>query len=89
MHFGTSQSEWVIDRFAMSVPMSTYLVAFVVCNYKKVARNTTKHQILIEVAARPDAIEKGHGNYGLDEAAKIIDFFSDYFDNIYPLPKSS
>lgn len=69
--------------------MSTYLVAFVVCNYKSIKRNTTKYNILIEVAARPEAIDNGHGDYGLNEAASIIDFFSDYFDNIYPLPKSS
>lgn len=82
-------SEWVVDQFGMSVSMSTYLVAFAVCNYKSVKRNTTKYNIEIEVAARPDAIEAGHGDYGLDETARIIDFYSDYFDNIYPLPKSS
>jgi aminopeptidase N len=61
----------------------------VVCNYKSIKRNTSKYGIEIEVSARPDAIEAGYGSYALEEAAKIMDFYSEYFDIVYSLPKSS
>jgi aminopeptidase N len=43
----------------------------------------------MEVAGRPEAIRNGEGDYALDEAAQIIDFFADYFNISYPLDKSS
>lgn len=69
--------------------MSTYLMAFVVSDFKKINKTSPKHNVLIEVSARPQAIDNGEGDFGLDEAAQIIDFFSDYFQTKYPLPKSS
>ena len=66
-----------------------FLINAVICNYKSVKRNTSKYNIEIEVSAQSEAIDSGYGDYGLDEAAKIIDFYSDYFDTVYPLPKSS
>ena len=69
--------------------MSTYLVAFVVANYKSISMNSLKHKIQVEVAARPEAIDKNEGNYALGEAAQIIDYFTDYFQVEYPLSKSS
>ena len=52
-------------------------------------RNSTKYNIEVEVAARPDAIDNNEGVYALDEACKIMDYFSDYFQVEYPLAKSS
>ncbi len=69
--------------------MSTYLVAFVVSNFDMIQTKSPKHNVLIELAARPEAIAKGDGDFGLNEAAKIIDFFSDYFNVQYPMSKSS
>ena len=51
--------------------------------------NSPKYQIEIEVYARPEAIDNGEGEYALNEAAEIIDFFSDYFNTSYPLAQSS
>jgi aminopeptidase N len=78
-----------LDTFDVSVPMSTYLVAFVVSNFKFIKQNSTKYGVLVEVAARPNAIDAGHGQFGLDEASKILDYYSDYFETKYPLQKSS
>ena len=66
--------------------MSTYLVAFVVSDFKSIFKNSPKNNVLIEVAARPEAIDNREGQFALEEAANIIDFFSDYFN---PLKKSS
>jgi aminopeptidase N len=79
----------MLDSFEVSVPMSTYLVAFVVSNFKSVKQYSTKYSVLVEVAGRPQAIESGHGEFALDEASKIIDYYSDYFETKYPLQKSS
>ena len=78
-----------IDYFDESVPMSTYLMAYVVSNFKKISTNSIAKNVIIEVAARPEAIDNGDGDFALQEAAKIIDFFSDYFETDYPLKKSS
>ena len=83
------RTDWLIDIFEESVPMSTYLVAFVVSNYKSIKANSTRHRIEVEVAARPSAIENNEGDYALKEAGMILDYFSDYFQVGYPLPKSS
>jgi len=84
-----SDQDWKIDYFDESVPMSTYLMAYVVSNFKKISTYSPKKNVTIEVAARPEAIENGDGDFALQEAAKIIDFFSDYFETDYPLKKSS
>lgn len=68
--------------------MSTYLVAFVISDFTFVSKMTRKG-IRVEVAARPEAIRNGDAEYALTEAAKIIDYFVDYYNVTYPLSKSS
>ena len=80
---------WVTDTFNVSVPMSTYLMAFAITDFQTTSRNSPIKDILVEVAARPEAIVDGDGDFALSEAVKIIDFFSDYFGLDYALPKSS
>ena len=64
-------------------------MAYVVSNFKKISTNSKEKNVIIEVAARPEAIDNGDGDFALQEAAKIIDFFSNYFETDYPLKKSS
>ena len=68
--------------------MSTYLVAFVISDFKKIEK-TSATGVKIEVAAKPHSIDAGEGDFSLGEAAQYIDFFADYFDLAYPLEKSS
>ena len=81
--------DWFVDRFERTVTMSTYLVAFVVSNFKSIKMNSPKHQIEIEVYARPEAIDNGEGEYALNAASNMIDFFIDYFNISYPMQKMS
>ena len=67
--------------------MPTYLVAFIVSDFKVVSKMSKKHNILVEVAARPEKIERGEGDYALDMATQIVDYFSDIFDMKYPISK--
>ena len=68
--------------------MSTYLVAFIVSNYKSINK-LSKYNISVEIAAKPESVDNGECEYALEESIKIIDFFVDYFNVSYPMPKSS
>lgn len=80
--------EWFTEVFDTTVDMSTYLVAFVISDFKTIETTSTTG-VKIEVAAKPHSIDAGEGNFSLAEAARYIDFFADYFDLPYPLEKSS
>ena len=69
--------------------MSSYLVAFVVSNFKSITKNSSKYNILMEVVARPDAIDRGEGDFALKEGGLIIDYFAELLDIKYPIKKMS
>lgn len=72
------------DHFDTTVKMSTYLVAYIVCDFLSVSR-TTQHGVNISVYAVPEKIDQTA--FALDAAVKLLDFYDDYFDIPYPLPK--
>ncbi|KGL76291.1 Endoplasmic reticulum aminopeptidase 1, partial [Tinamus guttatus] len=74
----------VEDHFDTSVKMSTYLVAFIVSDFKSISK-ITSHGIKISVYTAPDKIHQA--DYALDAAVKLLDFYEDYFSIPYPLPK--
>ncbi|XP_050726718.1 endoplasmic reticulum aminopeptidase 1-like isoform X3 [Eriocheir sinensis] len=74
----------VIDEFEVSKVMSTYLVAFVVCDFKSV-KNMTRYKIPLSVFAPPTMINQA--DYALQVASHIFDFYQDFFGVEYPLPK--
>ncbi|XP_037715245.1 glutamyl aminopeptidase isoform X2 [Drosophila subpulchrella] len=71
--------------FAESVPMSTYLAAFVVSDFA--FKNTTVEGTSIElrVYAPPAQVEKTQ--YALDTAAGVTAYYISYFNVSYVLPK--
>ncbi|XP_066470721.1 endoplasmic reticulum aminopeptidase 1 [Tiliqua scincoides] len=78
-------SKWLIeDHFETSVKMSTYLVAFIVSDFKSVTK-TTSSGIKVSVYASPGKIKQA--DYALDTAVKLLDFYEGYFGIPYPLPK--
>ncbi|KAM9810647.1 endoplasmic reticulum aminopeptidase 1b [Neosynchiropus ocellatus] len=72
------------DHFDTTVKMSTYLVAFIVSDFLSVSK-TTQHGVKITVYAVPEKINQTA--FALDAAVKLLDFYDDYFDIPYPLPK--
>ncbi|XP_064792708.1 endoplasmic reticulum aminopeptidase 1b [Oncorhynchus masou masou] len=72
------------DHFDTSVRMSTYLVAFIVSDFQSVSK-TTRHGVKISVYAVPDKINQT--DFALNAAVRLLDFYDDYFDIPYPLPK--
>uniref|UniRef100_A0A3Q0R2Z2 Aminopeptidase n=1 Tax=Amphilophus citrinellus TaxID=61819 RepID=A0A3Q0R2Z2_AMPCI len=72
------------DHFDTTVKMSTYLVAYIVSDFASVSK-MTQHGVKISVYAVPEKIDQTA--FALDAAVKLLDFYDDYFDIPYPLPK--
>ncbi|XP_016137363.1 endoplasmic reticulum aminopeptidase 1-like [Sinocyclocheilus grahami] len=72
------------DQFDVSVKMSTYLVAFIVSDFLSISKMSL-HGVQISVYAVPEKIDQAE--FALDAAVKLLDFYDDYFDIPYPLPK--
>uniref|UniRef100_A0A3Q3JAP8 Aminopeptidase n=1 Tax=Monopterus albus TaxID=43700 RepID=A0A3Q3JAP8_MONAL len=74
----------VEDQFATSVKMSTYLVAFIICDFKHITA-TTFSGVQVSIYAAPEKWLQTH--YALEVAVKMLDFYEEYFNIRYPLPK--
>ncbi|XP_038060244.1 glutamyl aminopeptidase-like isoform X2 [Patiria miniata] len=71
-------------EFATSVKMSTYLACFIVCDfqYKEKLLDTG---VPFRVYAPPYQIDQV--DYALEVGVNVTNYFEDYFDLAYPLPK--
>ncbi|XP_045668966.1 aminopeptidase N [Ursus americanus] len=83
----TGDPNWSITEFETTPIMSTYLLAYIVSEFKNVETRAPSG-ILIRIWARPGAIDEGHGSYALNVTGPILDFFSAHYDTPYPLNKS-
>eukprot|EP00095_Tigriopus_kingsejongensis_P000725 snap_masked-scaffold338_size202645-processed-gene-1.10 protein:Tk00725 transcript:snap_masked-scaffold338_size202645-processed-gene-1.10-mRNA-1 annotation:"endoplasmic reticulum aminopeptidase 1" len=72
------------DEFEETVEMSTYLLAFVVCDFQRV-KAVTKGGVNVSVIAAPDKINQAQ--YALQAAVKIMDYYDNFFGVPYPLEK--
>ncbi|XP_046438221.1 aminopeptidase N-like [Daphnia pulex] len=77
--------EFYWDHFAPSVPMSTYLVAFIVANFTQVEADVGNATWKFNIYARPSA--RNQTQYASEIGPKIQTFFEDYFQIPFPLPK--
>ncbi|XP_013411098.1 glutamyl aminopeptidase [Lingula anatina] len=71
-------------RFEKSVPMSTYLVCFIVCDFE-FKETTTERGTKLRVYATPDRVSQV--DYALRVGKEVMDLFVVYYDMPYPLPK--
>jgi aminopeptidase N len=70
--------------FETTPKMSTYLLAFVVGELDYLEAKT-KDGVLVRAYATPEMVE--HARFALDCAVKTLEFYNEYFDIPYPLPK--
>ncbi len=82
----TTDNDRLITTFDTTPRMSSYLLAWVVGElHKKTAH--TKSGVEVNVWATP-AQPADNLDFALDIAVRSIDFFEEYFNTPYPLPKS-
>uniref|UniRef100_A0A672SGD0 Aminopeptidase n=2 Tax=Sinocyclocheilus grahami TaxID=75366 RepID=A0A672SGD0_SINGR len=72
------------DQFDTTVKMSTYLVAFIISDLQSISKKS-QHGVEISVYTVPEKISQAE--YALNTAVTLLDFYDDYFDIPYPLPK--
>ena len=73
------------DVYEESVPMSTYLVAFVVSKFGHEVSPKTSNNVMFRIWARKDALDQIA--YAKDIGPKMLEYFEEYFNVSYPLPK--
>lgn len=78
-------NDYVWDIYQESVPMPTYLVAFVVSKFGYEISPDTGNNVQFRIWARKDALDQIA--YAKDVGPKMLAYFEDYFDVKYPLPK--
>nr|XP_002738531.2 PREDICTED: endoplasmic reticulum aminopeptidase 1-like [Saccoglossus kowalevskii] len=72
------------DNFQTTVKMSSYLVAFIVCDFD-FRSNTTTTGKEVRVYAPSDTIDEVE--VALSAGTKILEYYEEYFSVPYPLPK--
>ncbi|XP_051544822.1 thyrotropin-releasing hormone-degrading ectoenzyme-like [Myxocyprinus asiaticus] len=77
---------WVTNHFFRTPRMSTYYLAWAVCNFTYIEA-VTDNGVVIRLYARPDAIQSGSGDYALHITKRLLQFYQDYFKVKYSLPK--
>ena len=73
------------NEFHVTKKMSTYLVAFVICDFKTKHEFTKTNNITVKVAVAEDKLEQA--DFALRTATNITEFYEQYFGIKYPLPK--
>ena len=77
--------EYVWDHYEESVPMSTYLVAFVISDFKFRESEPLANNVTFRIWSRKDAFDQTE--YASTIGAEILLFFKNYFNVDFPLPK--
>lgn len=82
----SEEDGWVTNHFSRTPRMSTYYLAWAVCNFTY-RETQTDSGVTIRLYARPDAISSGAGDYALHITKRLLGFYQDYFQVQYSLPK--
>ncbi|XP_068625539.1 aminopeptidase N-like [Battus philenor] len=83
--FKNDRSHFVWDQFENSVPMSTYLVAFVVSKFSHVESPPELANTKFRIWARSDAIDQTA--YAANIGPRVLSYFERWFNVTFPLPK--
>ena len=80
--------DYQLTKFQTTVPMSTYLVAFIIANYScinETALAGTNKNTTVGVCGKP--LIKDQLRYALNISKTILEFFESVYNVKYPLPK--
>lgn len=76
--------DYVITKFQPTLPVQTYLIAFIVSDFHYIENNDPKRQ---RVFAKPQSIENNEAVLALDAGKKILDKFQEHLGVDYEPPK--
>ncbi|OCT98525.1 aminopeptidase Q [Xenopus laevis] len=79
-------SVWTVTTFNTTPKMSTYITAFVICDFDYV--NITERGNEIRIWARKEFVQKGFTNLALSIAGPLLAYMEDLFNVSYPLQKT-
>lgn len=83
--FRPSNPDYVLDEFEDSVPMSTYLVAYMVSDFAYIESNDEKDDVKFRIIARKDAVDQTE--LAKNAGPLVLKYYEDYFDEKFPLSK--
>lgn len=84
MRCSPEKTDWVCDSFDVTVPMSTYLVAYSINDFEY-RESKMDGGTVFRIWARRDAIDQV--DYAKDIGPKVLKYFEKIFNVEYPLPK--
>ncbi|XP_069481637.1 aminopeptidase Q [Ambystoma mexicanum] len=80
-------TKWSVTTFNTTVTMSTYITAFVVCDFDNISRTDERgHEI--RIWARKQVIQNGYADYALNITGPILRFLEELLNVSYPLQKT-
>ncbi|KAM4808225.1 aminopeptidase Q [Rhinophrynus dorsalis] len=79
-------SKWTVTTFNTTLKMSTYITAFVVCDFDYVSTTERGHEI--RIWARKELVQKGYTSFALSIAGPILSYMEDLLNITYPLQKT-
>ncbi|XP_067941427.1 aminopeptidase N-like isoform X2 [Watersipora subatra] len=80
----------MLDIYSFSPTMSSYLVAFVVCDFGNIPTKTMTSQIssnTINITVYGQKAQLSQLSYASEVAVTVIGAYEDFFETAYPLPK--
>jgi len=83
--YSPSDPDYVFDEFEESVPMSTYLVAYMVSDFVYTEANSGYDQVKFRIISRKDAANQTE--LAINLGPKVLKYYEDYFDEKFPLHK--
>lgn len=85
MFYSSSVDGYVLDEFEESVPMSTYLLAYMVSDFEYVQAPPYGNGVKFRTLVRKDAVNQTALPNKL--GPRVLKYYEDYFDQPYPLAK--
>ena len=77
--------EYVWDEYEPTLPMSIYLLAFVVSDFKYREGNKTANNVTFRIWSRESVLEQT--KYATSIGPQILEYYENYFKIKFPLPK--
>ena len=77
--------DYVWDQYEISLQMSTYLLAFVISDFEFITGVHTGNNVTFRIWSRSEALNQTQ--YAAEIGPKILQYYEDYFNVAFPLPK--